>query len=56
MDDEKILVECYSGYKANERPVAFTYRKDFFHPVLQKDILRLLIGSLIFDTPLDINK
>jgi hypothetical protein len=23
---EKIQIECYSGYKANERPVAFTYR------------------------------
>jgi hypothetical protein len=27
----------------------------FFHLVLQKDILRPLIGSLMFDTPLDIN-
>jgi len=26
MDYEKIQVECYSGYKANERPVAFTYQ------------------------------
>jgi hypothetical protein len=26
MDFEKIQVECYSGYKANERPVAFTYQ------------------------------
>ena len=23
---ERIHVECYSGYKANERPVAFTYQ------------------------------
>jgi hypothetical protein len=23
---ERIRVECYSGYKANERPVAFTYQ------------------------------
>ncbi|MBW2631240.1 MAG: hypothetical protein JRC90_05675 [Deltaproteobacteria bacterium] len=23
---EQIHVECYSGYKANERPVAFTFR------------------------------
>jgi len=23
---ERVEVECYSGYKANERPVAFTYR------------------------------
>jgi hypothetical protein len=23
---ERIEVECYSGYKANERPVAFTYQ------------------------------
>jgi hypothetical protein len=23
---ERIQVECYSGYKANERPVAFTYK------------------------------
>jgi hypothetical protein len=22
---EQIQVECYSGYKANERPIAFTY-------------------------------
>ena len=27
MPYEKIEVECYSGYKANERPVAFTYHK-----------------------------
>ena len=27
MPYEKIDVECYSGYKANERPVAFTYQK-----------------------------
>ena len=27
MPHEKIDVECYSGYKANERPVAFTYQK-----------------------------
>ena len=26
MDYEQIQVECYSGYKANERPVAFTYQ------------------------------
>lgn len=25
---EKIQVECHSGYKANERPVAFTYRNE----------------------------
>ena len=24
---ERIQVECYSGYKANERPVAFTYQR-----------------------------
>jgi len=23
---EKVVVECYSGYKANERPVAFIYQ------------------------------
>jgi hypothetical protein len=23
---ERMHVECYSGYKANERPVAFTYQ------------------------------
>jgi len=23
---EQIQVECYSGYKANERPIAFTYQ------------------------------
>lgn len=23
---ERIHVECYSGYKANERPMAFTYQ------------------------------
>ena len=23
---ERIQVECYSGYKANERPLAFTYQ------------------------------
>jgi len=27
MPYEKIDVECYSGYKANERPVAFTCQK-----------------------------
>jgi hypothetical protein len=27
-DYEVIQVECYSGYKANERPVAFTYNRD----------------------------
>jgi len=26
MDYEQIQVEYYSGYKANERPVAFTYQ------------------------------
>jgi hypothetical protein len=26
MDFETIAVECYSGYKANERPLAFTFR------------------------------
>jgi len=26
MDFEVIKVECYSGYKINERPVAFTYQ------------------------------
>jgi hypothetical protein len=26
MDFEVIKVECYSGYKVNERPVAFTYK------------------------------
>jgi hypothetical protein len=24
---EQVQVECYSGYKANERPVAFTYQE-----------------------------
>lgn len=24
---DRITVECYSGYKANERPVAFTFQK-----------------------------
>lgn len=23
---EQILVECYSGFKVNERPIAFTFR------------------------------
>jgi len=23
---EKVVVECYSGYKANERPAAFIYQ------------------------------
>jgi len=26
MHYERIQVECYSGYKVNERPVAFTYQ------------------------------
>lgn len=26
MNYEQIQVECYSGYKANERPIAFTYQ------------------------------
>ena len=26
MNYEKIQVECYSGYKINERPIAFTYQ------------------------------
>ena len=26
MNYEQIHVECYSGYKANERPVAFTFQ------------------------------
>jgi hypothetical protein len=26
MKYKQIQVECYSGYKANERPVAFTYQ------------------------------
>jgi len=26
MHYERIQVECYSGYKINERPVAFTYQ------------------------------
>ena len=25
MNDQKIQVECYSGFKADERPVAFTH-------------------------------
>ena len=25
-DFEPVQVECYSGYKANERPIAFTFR------------------------------
>ncbi|MHB8772430.1 MAG: cytoplasmic protein [Syntrophales bacterium] len=25
MNYEKVEVECYSGYKANERPMAFTH-------------------------------
>ena len=25
MPYEKVKVECYSGYRANERPVAFTF-------------------------------
>ncbi len=27
MNYEKVQVECYSGYKANERPTAFIYRE-----------------------------
>jgi hypothetical protein len=27
MNYERIQVECYSGYKINERPIAFTYQK-----------------------------
>ena len=27
MPYEKVNVKCYSGYRANERPVVFTYRK-----------------------------
>ena len=26
MNFEKVLVECYSGHKVNERPVAFTFQ------------------------------
>lgn len=26
LDYKEIQVECYSGFKANERPVAFTYQ------------------------------
>jgi len=26
MPHEEIIVECYSGHKANERPVAFTFQ------------------------------
>lgn len=26
MNYEKVQVECYSGYKANERPTAFIFR------------------------------
>jgi len=26
LDYKKIQVDCYSGYKADERPVAFTYQ------------------------------
>ncbi len=28
MNYERIQVECYSGYKVNERPIAFTYQGD----------------------------
>jgi hypothetical protein len=28
LDYKEVKVECYSGYKANERPVAFTYQCD----------------------------
>jgi hypothetical protein len=24
---ERIVAECYSGYKANERPIAFTFQR-----------------------------
>lgn len=27
MPYEQVFVECYSGYKASERPVAFTFRE-----------------------------
>ncbi len=30
MFDERIEVECYSGYRANERPLAFTLRDQRF--------------------------
>src|SRR5574340_776135 len=26
MDDGRIQVECYSGHRVNERPIAFTYQ------------------------------
>jgi hypothetical protein len=28
LDYKAIQVECYSGYKANEHPVAFTYQNE----------------------------
>lgn len=31
MKFEVIKVECYSGYKINERPVAFTYQGQRWH-------------------------
>ena len=30
MNYEKIQVECYSGYKINERPIAFTYQGQYW--------------------------
>ena len=35
-DFEQVQVECYSGYKANERPIAFTFRDQ------RREILEIL--------------
>lgn len=44
MDYEKIQVECYSGHKVNERPMAFTYQDN--HWEIRKIIDRWYEGGV----------
>ena len=49
MNYEQIQVECYSGYKVNERPVAFTYQGRLWE--IQEIIDRWYEGDLDTSRP-----
>lgn len=48
-DYDLIQVECYSGYKANERPVAFLYQGE--RREIQEIVDRWYEGGLDADRP-----
>jgi hypothetical protein len=49
LDYKKIQVECYSGYKADERPVAFTYQGERWE--IQEVVDRWYEGGLDSSKP-----